>query len=139
MLTRNPPVQIRTRREQVTMGAALLSAIAVVFLLIARIDVVRGKLYFVGDQYGWRYDDQDWPADKKFFAGDELRFFYDNLFHNVVEVDEAGYRNCVASPASKTFNSGEETFPLEKGTHYFICSVADHCEKRGMKLAIVVN
>ncbi|CAM0875093.1 unnamed protein product [Alopecurus aequalis] len=75
------------------------------------------------------------PGGKRFRAGDTLLFKYGRGAHNVVAVDEAGYRSCRAPRGARTFSSGNDRVTLSRGANYFICTVGNHCA-RGMKMQV---
>lgn len=63
-------------------------------------------------------------------------FKYNKDQHNVVVVDENGYKTCTAS--GKEFSSGNDEIKLARGQYYFICGVPGHCD-RGQKIAVTAN
>lgn len=65
-------------------------------------------------------------------------FKYDPKVHNTVSVNKAGYNGCTAPRGSKVFTSGNDRIRLVKGTNYFICSFAGHCQA-GMKVAVTAS
>lgn len=62
-------------------------------------------------------------------------FNYSPSVHNVVAVSAAGYKGCTTPGGSKVFKSGKDRITLRRGTNYFICSFAGHCQA-GMKIAV---
>lgn len=57
----------------------------------------------------------------------------------LAEVNVEDYSLCKAGNSVDTHSSGSTWIPLTTpGTHYFICTVPDHCAS-GMKLAITVS
>ncbi|KAJ3702936.1 hypothetical protein LUZ61_006641 [Rhynchospora tenuis] len=95
-------------------------------------------VFTVGDGVGWSFSADKWSDGKNFHLGDELVFNYNPAIHNVVSVDAFGYRNCQVPAGSRVYNSGNDRVPLGRGTNYFICSFAGHCEG-GMRIAIIAN
>ncbi|KAL3655649.1 hypothetical protein CASFOL_000045 [Castilleja foliolosa] len=89
--------------------------------------------YMVGDDVGWRLgvDYSAWAC---------WLFKYYPGAHNVVEVNETDYRNCVSSNVSTIpLTSGVDVVHLmTPGTKGYICSIGEHCAA-GMKLAITVS
>ncbi|KAK4378648.1 hypothetical protein RND71_000510 [Anisodus tanguticus] len=77
-----------------------------------------------------------WPSGKNFKAGDVLVFKYPKGVHNVVIVNKANYDNCKGS--GKIFSSGNDRVTLTKGTTYFVCGIAGHCDG-GQKITITAN
>ncbi|XP_051230172.1 chemocyanin-like [Lolium perenne] len=119
------------RGSAVTVVVALL---LVCVLFNAR--VADSAVYNVGDSSGWSFNTDSWSTGKRFKAGDVLVFKYDATAHDVVAVSAAGYRAC-AKPASgaRVYKSGADRVTLARGTNYFICSIAGHCQS-GMKIAV---
>lgn len=69
-------------------------------------------------------------------------FHYDPASHNVVQVNQMGYRLCnISSNARvgvKTYETGNDSFRIKgPGHYYFICSFPGHC-KAGQKLDVRV-
>ncbi|KAJ4750824.1 Basic blue-like protein [Rhynchospora pubera] len=98
-------------------------------------EVVNAATYTVGDGGGWSFNSGSWPKGKSFRAGDVLVFNYNPSIHNVVAVNGAGYKSCKTPGGSKVFTSGKDRITLTRGTNYFICNFAGHCES-GMKIAV---
>ena len=59
-------------------------------------------------------------------------FNYNPSVHNVVAVSAAGYSRC---SAPRVYTSWKDRITLGRGTNYFICSFAGHCQS-GMKIAV---
>ena len=57
------------------------------------------------------------------------------MLHNVVAVNEAGYKGCKLTAGARILASGNDRVTLRKGANYFICSFTGHCDA-GMKLAL---
>ena len=72
----------------------------------------------------------------------DAEFNYESTMHNVVVVDEAGYRSCKAGAGANTFRSGNAKLvtavTLPSGKSFFICTFPGHCE-RGMKIAVTAR
>uniref|UniRef100_A0A0E0LW26 Phytocyanin domain-containing protein n=1 Tax=Oryza punctata TaxID=4537 RepID=A0A0E0LW26_ORYPU len=99
--------------------------------------------FHVGDAQGWTtgVDYVAWAKGKQFEANDTLVFRHVRNQHTVTEVTKSDYDACAVSgnPISNFEGSALVTFiPLSVGTHYFICTVGNHCAS-GMKLAITVS
>jgi len=62
-------------------------------------------------------------------------FNYSPGTHNVVAVNNGGYKACKTPKGAKTYNSGTDQIKLAKGPNYFICNFVGHCES-GTKIAI---
>ncbi|OMO77685.1 Plastocyanin-like protein [Corchorus capsularis] len=96
----------------------------------------------VGDDSGWHpmFNYRKWAASKRFFVGDTIRFEYNAIFHNVLEVTKRNYRACnaAARPIGKYY-SGNDTFVLTRPGHrYFLCSFPNHC-RNGQRVEIYVH
>ncbi|KAM1225741.1 hypothetical protein ACFX13_045178 [Malus domestica] len=61
---------------------------------------------------------------------------YNKDLHNVVVVDENGYKTCTA--IGKELSSGNDEIKLARGQNYFICGIPGHCD-RGQKIAVTAN
>ncbi|GFS33352.1 hypothetical protein Acr_00g0027870 [Actinidia rufa] len=100
------------------------------------------KDFIVGDERGWTkfVDYQAWANGKDFRVGDKLVFNYRVGVHNVFKVTEGSFFNCIKSPLEKPRTSGKDIIVLKTpGQKFYLCGVADHCAKAGMKLFINVN
>uniref|UniRef100_A0A0D9VEE8 Plantacyanin n=1 Tax=Leersia perrieri TaxID=77586 RepID=A0A0D9VEE8_9ORYZ len=97
--------------------------------------IVHGKDWPVGDGKGWTFGVAGWEKGKSIPRGDTLVFKYKPKYHNVVEVDRAGYDGCKVSGPAKVYKSGDDRIELNGGEAFFICSISDHCAK-GMKIAV---
>ncbi|OAY75355.1 Chemocyanin [Ananas comosus] len=123
------------------MGSGSASQVVAFGLLVMLCFVMHGELaesattYTVGDSGGWTFSSGSWPSGKRFKAGDVLMFKYNPSVHNVVAVNAAGYKSCKVPRGSKTYTSGSDSITLARGTNYFICSFAGHCQS-GMKIAV---
>ncbi|KAI4352030.1 hypothetical protein L6164_006320 [Bauhinia variegata] len=97
------------------------------------------ETHIVGDTYGWTDSTNfsSWTAGKEFHVGDLLVFNYDNMVHNVLQVNSTAYEGCIKDTYAEKFDGGNDTLLLsEVGKYWFICGVSDHCEN-GQKLGIV--
>ncbi|XP_022981655.1 basic blue protein-like [Cucurbita maxima] len=115
-----------------------MSTVAVAMALLLLLGFKHGDAaatFVVGDSNGWNLGVEGWPNGKVFRAGDILRFNYNPIVHNVVIVDEGGYRSCIAPRGAKVFNSGKDEIMLSTGHSFFICATLGHCQG-GMKIAI---
>ncbi|CAL9178412.1 chemocyanin-like [Musa acuminata AAA Group] len=115
-------------------GSAVALGLALLCLLIHS-EIADAATYVVGDSGGWTFNVVGWPSGKRFRPGDVLVFRYNPSVHNVVAVNAAGYRGCSAPRGSRVFTSGNDRITLARGTNYFICSFAGHCQA-GMKIAV---
>ncbi|KAG1334887.1 basic blue protein [Cocos nucifera] len=115
-------------------GSAVALGLALLCLLIHS-EIAESATYTVGDSNGWTFNTDSWPRGKRFRAGDVLVFTYNPSAHNVVAVNRGGYNGCTTPRGSKVFRSGNDRITLSKGTNYFICNFAGHCQS-GMKIAV---
>nr|CAD1837611.1 unnamed protein product [Ananas comosus var. bracteatus] len=121
------------------MGSGSASQVVAFGLLVMLCFVMHGELaesattYTVGDSGGWTFSSGSWPSGKRFKAGDCSSTIrrYTTLF----AVNAAGYKSCKVPRGSKTYTSGSDSITLARGTNYFICSFAGHCQS-GMKIAV---
>ncbi|CAJ1946753.1 unnamed protein product [Sphenostylis stenocarpa] len=82
----------------------------------------------------WTFNASVWSKDKVFLAGDVLVFNYKPSVHNVVAVDEEGYKTCKASKNAVVYETGHDRIQLpEGGDSFFISTVASDCQ-RGMRI-----
>ncbi|KAJ8475939.1 hypothetical protein OPV22_019666 [Ensete ventricosum] len=121
-------VMAQGRGSVVALGLALLC-------LLLHSEVAEAATYVVGGNSGWTFNVAGWPRGKSFRAGDVLLFNYNPSVHNVVAVRAAGYNSCSAPRGSRVSTSGKDRITLARGTNYFICSFAGHCQS-GMKIAV---
>ncbi|XP_009403746.2 basic blue protein-like [Musa acuminata AAA Group] len=121
-------VMAQGRGSVVALGLALLC-------LLIHSEVAEAATYVVGGNSGWTFNVASWPRGKSFRAGDVLVFNYNPSVHNVVAVSAAGYNSCSAPKGSRVYTSGKDRITLARGTNYFICSFAGHCQS-GMKIAV---
>ncbi|THU70287.1 hypothetical protein C4D60_Mb08t23420 [Musa balbisiana] len=114
--------------HDVALGIALLC-------LLLLCEIGEAAVYTVGDSKGWTFNTVGWPKGKRFRAGDVLVFKYSSTAHNVVAVNAAGYSRCTTPRGSRVYKTGNDRIRLRKGTNYFICNFAGHCQA-GMKIAV---
>ncbi|XP_010541720.1 PREDICTED: umecyanin-like [Tarenaya hassleriana] len=99
--------------------------------------------YDVGDDTEWtRPSTADfytrWAAGKTFRLGDILEFEFREGMHDVAIVNKEGYDNCNKANPMTLFQKPPVKVTLNTtGTHYFICTVGDHCTV-GQKLAVTI-
>ncbi|KAF1864072.1 hypothetical protein Lal_00048637 [Lupinus albus] len=105
-------------------------------MIVVMSEIADADTYTVGDEAGWTFGVASWPNGKQFEEGDKFVFKYDRNIHNVVKVNETGYNACDYTGDVAVLQSGNDTLRLTAGTHYFICHIADHCQQRGMKIAL---
>ncbi|XP_072991940.1 basic blue protein-like [Typha latifolia] len=108
---------------------------ALILILLCFLLRAESAKFTVGDSSGWSFGASSWPKGKSFMAGDVLVFNYDPSVHNVVAVSSAGYSSCTTPGGAKVYSSGSDEVTLVKGTNYFVCNFAGHCES-GMKIAV---
>lgn len=110
--------------------------VAMLWLMVQFIGPVDGAVYTVGDSSGWSFTSGSWTKGKRFKAGDVLVFNYDSTIHNVVAVNNGGYKGCTTPAGATVYKSGKDRIKLSKGPNFFICNVAGHCQS-GMKIAAI--
>ncbi|KAG6718812.1 hypothetical protein I3843_04G161800 [Carya illinoinensis] len=116
-----------------------IGCLVAVVALLKFATVTSAGFYGVGDSLGWNVPPNtsyysDWATNKTFFLGDQFSFNWTGT-HNLAEVSKADYDNC--TKVSSYFGSPLIFTPQSTGSHYFICTVDDHCE-RGQKVALTV-
>ncbi|KAF0906342.1 hypothetical protein E2562_009704 [Oryza meyeriana var. granulata] len=117
------------------------SALIMLLVLVGCAAAASAVTYNVGETSGWttgqNYD--NWANGKTFAVGDKLTFNFTTAEHTVTEVTKSEYDNCAAgnNPISDT-RTGPATIDLTAGTHYYICTIPQHCAG-GMKLAVTVG
>ncbi|XP_022965828.1 blue copper protein-like [Cucurbita maxima] len=100
--------------------------------------------YVVGDSLGWSVPNnptfyESWAQDKTFVVGDILEFNFVIQTHNVAKVTKDNYGSCSGeSPISISTNPPVRITLSEPGEHFYICTVAGHCNI-GQKLAVNVT
>ncbi|KAK4846351.1 hypothetical protein QYF36_016239 [Acer negundo] len=115
-------------------GSAMLATV-LVSLLVVQLEVAQAATYTVGGAGGWTFNVVGWTKGKQFKAGDVLVFNYNPAIHNVVVVNNAGYKACLTPKGAKVYKTGKDQIKLSKGSNFFICNFSGHCES-GMKIAI---
>lgn len=128
------------RRSAVLMVMALLLASCAV--------AVEGVDHVVGGTVGWTKPDgstvpttylSTWATGKTFNDGDNLIFNYNAVAHNVLQVSEKDYTDCITTAVLARHTTGKDTIKLVGGTtYYFICGTGTHC-KEGQKLTITTS
>ncbi|KAM7478906.1 hypothetical protein LguiA_027119 [Lonicera macranthoides] len=116
-------------------GSAVAAVMMVCLVVALHYEVVEAATYTVGGAGGWTFNVATWPKGKRFRAGDTLVFNYNPTVHNVIAVNKAGYGSCVAPRGAKVYKTGKDQIKLVKGTNFFICGFAGHCQS-GMKIAV---
>ncbi|KAG6586384.1 hypothetical protein SDJN03_19117, partial [Cucurbita argyrosperma subsp. sororia] len=100
--------------------------------------------YVVGDSLGWSVPNnpsfyESWARDNTFVVGDILEFNFLIQTHNVAKVTKDNYGSCTGeSPISLSTDPPVRITLSESGEHFFICTVAGHCNI-GQKLAVNVT
>ncbi|XP_076959984.1 blue copper protein 1b-like [Bidens hawaiensis] len=105
-------------------------------------ETVMGAVYNVGSSEGWTMlvgsSYASWTSSKSFRVGDTLLFQYNPTNHDVMQVNQRGFRSCNMTAPWKTFKTGNDSFIIRApGHYYFICSFPSHCEA-GQKLDVRV-
>ncbi|PIA26657.1 hypothetical protein AQUCO_09100071v1 [Aquilegia coerulea] len=99
-----------------------------------------GETHLVGGDQGWTQFPNYalWATGKTFQVGDTLVFNYAQELHNVLQVNETAYEQCLRDPNLGVLQSGNDSVILqEAGQIWYICGLGDHCEN-GQKLTIWV-
>ncbi|KAK4267554.1 hypothetical protein QN277_024321 [Acacia crassicarpa] len=116
------------------------AAVAFLFLHCAAAQTV----HVVGDTTRWIVPSDPnfyatWASSKTFHLNDVLSFEFTTGQHDVVEVPKESYDSCSDdNKIGNTIETGPYNHTLNKtGTHYFICSVGQHCNN-GQKLTVNV-
>ncbi|KAK2390482.1 hypothetical protein P8452_27798 [Trifolium repens] len=120
-------------------GSASMNMIIVISLLCILViaENTNAETHKVGGPKGWTFGMVSWPNGKTFKAGDVLVFDYNAKLHNLVAVDEIGYKRCKTPAGAQVLRTGHEEIELASGANYFICNVPGHCQT-GMKISINV-
>ncbi|KAF3453722.1 hypothetical protein FNV43_RR04163 [Rhamnella rubrinervis] len=119
----------------------IIGCLILVVAVITQQNGVAAVTYTVGDDLGWTIPPNasfyiTWASNKTFHQGDELVFIWSGLGSHTVGVPTADeYENCSQESG---YGNSPVHFPLFAGTHYFMCTVDDHCE-RGQKFSINVT
>ncbi|KAK3010445.1 hypothetical protein RJ639_010654 [Escallonia herrerae] len=103
--------------------------------------IARTLDFVVGDDKGWTIglDYQAWAKPKEFHVGDRLVFNYPNGEHNVYQVNETAFKQCVPSAGSTALTTGNDVVTLTTtGSYFFLCGIGQHCKAGNQKLAITV-
>ncbi|KAL9993855.1 putative Blue (type 1) copper binding protein [Helianthus debilis subsp. tardiflorus] len=105
-------------------------------------EAAMGEVYNVGDSEGWTIlvdtSYATWASSKSFRVVDTLLFRYNPTAHDVMQVNQHGFRSCNITTPWKTYNTGNDSFIIKApGHYYFICSFPSHCEA-GQKLDVRV-
>ncbi|CAK8568239.1 unnamed protein product [Lathyrus sativus] len=99
--------------------------------------MIYAETHIVGDEHGWTFNIENWPAETTFNAGDILVFNYDPSKDSVVKVTENNYNTCYVREI-EFYKSGADRITLVKGGNYFISGEPGHCDA-GQKIAIIAN
>ncbi|KAJ6791445.1 basic blue protein [Iris pallida] len=116
-------------------SARATAVVMIALLCVLQLHVAESAVYVVGGGSGWTFNSAGWTKGKRFRAGDVLVFNYNSAVHNVVAVSAAGYKGCSTPRGSSVLTTGKDRVTLRKGTNYFICNFAGHCQA-GMKMAV---
>ncbi|XP_060177157.1 blue copper protein-like [Lycium barbarum] len=98
--------------------------------------------YWVGGDKGWTIDVdyQAWAKDKTFKVGDTLVFKYTKGHHNVLKVNQTGFKDCIVTLPSEVLTSGNDAITLTSpGKKWYICGMPTHCSDHNQKLVITVE
>ncbi|MFS7943537.1 putative Phytocyanin domain, cupredoxin [Helianthus anomalus] len=115
-----------------------------IFILIATIvaqanAAQKHEIYW---KYGKKYDHVPLQSFNTFEIGDTLVFIYPRGTHDVIEVDEKSFEDCVVPPSAKPLTSGKDVIKIDApGKRWFICGFKNgkHCKDGGMKLMINIQ
>ncbi|XP_010521597.1 PREDICTED: lamin-like protein [Tarenaya hassleriana] len=93
-----------------------------------------------GGQYTWKPDINfsDWSSHERFIVGDWIYFGFDRSKHNVLQVNQTAYEQCIETGfISNVTRGGRDVFQLvQTKPYYFICG-RGYC-KNSMKVAVNV-
>ncbi|KAL8149739.1 hypothetical protein AgCh_006672 [Apium graveolens] len=79
-----------------------------------------------------------WSSVQTFAVNDKIVFVFPQGLHTAAEVTKEGYDKCNLSEIISIEATSPATFTIESvGKHYYICTVAGHCQQ-GQKVAITV-
>ncbi|KAM7267038.1 hypothetical protein ACFE04_009204 [Oxalis oulophora] len=122
---------------------ALLNKFIVFTLIASFIQVSLAATYLVGDSDGWssmgQVDYDEWSSRKSFHVGDIIEFDYNNQFHNVKQVTQEDFLQCIPTSPIATYTNGSDKILLATpGHYYFLCGYPGHCEA-GQKVDILVK
>ncbi|PSS36106.1 Blue copper protein [Actinidia chinensis var. chinensis] len=103
------------------------------------------ETHMVGDDLGWKVPPGGpiaysvWADKQDFEIGDTLIFNWSGN-HDVVKVSKSVFDNCSTTNVIETIQStSPANFTLDaNGTHYFICTVSNHCYF-GQKVAVSIG
>ncbi|KAI3805995.1 hypothetical protein L1987_21883 [Smallanthus sonchifolius] len=110
--------------------------------LSSSVVMVTGEVYKVGDSTGWAASSNssyaDWASSKTFRVHDVILFEYNATNDNVILVTHSDFRACNTTAPLKMYNSGNDSFTIKSGGHYYFTSnFSGHCQG-GQKLDVRV-
>ncbi|KAK3025872.1 hypothetical protein RJ639_042301 [Escallonia herrerae] len=122
--------------------AGLIGCLIVVSTLLVG---ATADTFTVGEEMGWTIPAvgdimyKTWASQKDFELGDILVFNW-NGTHNVAKVTKEDYDNCNSTNALVAIQTASPAnFTLDtNGSHYFICSIDNHCG-RGQKVTATIG
>ncbi|CAM8998021.1 unnamed protein product [Rhodiola kirilowii] len=104
-------------------SALFLVTLATIFSLAS------ASTFQVGGSDGWTSSKNvnytKWSDSIHFQVGDFLRFVYDNKTENVLRVSQHHYAACNVTEPVKKWTSGNDSFHLHRGGHFFFISSVD--------------
>ncbi|XP_059436138.1 mavicyanin-like [Corylus avellana] len=120
----------------------LVKHLTALFFFVGVIGVSSGSVYEVGDSHGWNNDSSvdytSWASTKNFHVGDIIRFVYNPLENNVMQVSRKSFHACNSTDFVSVIISGNDSIPITRpGHYYYICGVPGHCQA-GQKVDIRV-
>ncbi|XP_028779188.1 cucumber peeling cupredoxin-like isoform X2 [Neltuma alba] len=129
-----------------TCDFCVAAASALIFLPSLLLNCAAAQtVHVVGDTTGWTVPSDanfyaTWASSKTFHLNDVLSFNFPTNVHDVVRVPKASFDACTSgNQIGATITAGPANVTLkETGTHYFICTVGQHCQG-GQKLAVTVG
>ncbi|KAI3760099.1 hypothetical protein L1987_50489 [Smallanthus sonchifolius] len=138
-------VTIGVFSKKLTMKQIMLFVLLMIGLS-SSVVMVTGEVYRVGDSTCWAASSNssyaDWASSKTFRVHDVLReyflFEYNATNDNVILVTHSNFRACNTSAPLKLYNSGNDSFTIKSGGHYYFTSnISRHCQG-GQKLDVRV-
>ncbi|GMH04538.1 hypothetical protein Nepgr_006378 [Nepenthes gracilis] len=123
------------------MGAAMMMVAA--FLALFHTSAAQ-TTHTVGGTTGWTVPSSSsfyssWASSQTFKVGDFLEFDFSTGVHTVAKVTQAAYDACNTGTTISVTTTGPANVTIDSaGTHYYICTVGQHCSL-GQKLAVTAT
>ncbi|GFS40911.1 hypothetical protein Acr_00g0071140 [Actinidia rufa] len=125
-------------------GFGLIGCLVVVVAAVL-VSGASAETHMVGDDLQWKVPPGGpiaysvWADKQDFQIGDTLIFNWTGN-HDVVKVSKSVFDNCTTTNVVGTVQStSPANFTLDaNGTHYFICTVSNHCYF-GQKVAVTIG